>query len=207
MSWELGDYCTLNDVRVDQSIKATATGDDPLLEDLIEQSSREIDSFCGRRFYGLSETRYYDALEAVDGLTLLLDEDFATIATITLGTGDTLDEDEYVLLPLNTTPKHQIKLKSGSSQWWAFQDSPEAAISVAGSTGYTAGTMPPRPITRACVALVRYHYRKRQAPFESAGMGDLGAYGVSAALPEDVQRILMPYVKYRVGNMSAGGYW
>lgn len=212
MAWAIGDYCTLTDIKYDQEIVDSAgtpiptTKNDTLLEELIHRSSREIDLFCSRHFYGVSETREFDALDSVDGDSLLLDDDLAAVGTITLGTGDVLGSSDYVLLPYNVVPKHQIKIKASSAQWWAYDVDPEAAISVSGTWGYVSGTTPPEPIRQACVALVRWRYKQRQAPFEQAGLGDLGAYNVSSGIPQDVQRMLMPYVKYRFGAISPGGY-
>lgn len=212
-SWQAGDYADINDIKIDQEIvdstgePVASTKDDNLIWQLIHESSREIDSFCSRHFYGVVETRYFDALESVDGQTLLLDEDLAAVGTITLGTGDTLDSSDYVLLPYNSTPKHQIRLKASSSEWWSYNDDPEGAISVSGTWGYTAGTTPPDAIKRACISLVRWRYRQRQAPFEQAGMGDLGTYTVASGMPEDIQRMLLAFRRFVIGDATTGGYW
>lgn len=215
MAWIIGDYCTLDDIKADQEIVDTTTGtptpstsDDSFIEGLIHRCSREIDDYCGaRHFYGISETRLFNALDNVDGRDLLLDEDLAYAGTITLGTGDVLPPADYVLLPLNTLPKHQIRIKSSSTHAWSsyFVD-PEAAIAVSGSWGYTAGTTPPETIRQACIDLVRWRYRRRHAPFEQAGLGELGQYTVPSGMPSDIQRALGPYRHYAFGAIAAREY-
>jgi hypothetical protein len=210
MAWTVGDYCTLDDIKADQSIVDQTTGiptpstsDDALIEDLITRCSRDIDDECGRHFYGIVETRLFNALDNVDGRDLLLDEDLAAVGDITLGTGDVLATTEYVLLPLNTVPKHQIRIKASSAHAWSsyFVD-PEAAISVEGTWGYVPGTAPPQRIRQACIDLVRWRYRRRHAPFEQAGMGDLGQYQVPSGMPSDIQRMLGYYKRYVFGAIE-----
>lgn len=213
MAWQIGAYCVLNDVKLDQEIVDSAgvpiasSKNDVFLEDLIYKCSREIDDYCGgRHFYGVVQTREFDALDNVDGQNLLLDEDLAAVGTVTLGTGDTLVAADYVLLPLNTLPKHKIRIKSSSTKAWSnyFVD-PEAAITVSGTWGYTAGTMPPQPVQQACVDLVRWRYRRRHAPFEQAGLGEIGQYTVPSGMPTDIQRALGPYRRYVFGAVTPGG--
>ena len=208
MAYETGDYCSLNDIKYNVGIVDSAgavidpSKDDGLLYDLIHQSSREIDSFCCRRFYGISETRYYDALDNVDQNVLLLDEDLAAIGTVTLSDGTALSASDYTLLPYNTTPKHQIRLLASSAKWYSYTTDPENAVTVSGTWGYVAGTIPPQVIKEACINLVRWRYQQRHAPFEQTGAGDLATYNVTSGIPQDVQRMLGPYRRYKFGAVE-----
>lgn len=200
MAWALGDYVTVEDFR--REIRTSETSDDVLIEELIRQASREIDQFCGRHFYGLVQTRYFDALHNVDGISLLLDEDLAGVISITLGDGTTVAPTEYVMRPLNTTPKVSIKLLASSAKWWTYTVDPEAAIAIDGTWGYVAGTVPPEPIRRAALMLSRYRYERFQAPFETQGQGDLNAMSTPSAIPEDIKQMLMLYMKPQVWSVE-----
>lgn len=194
MTWQAGDYATVEDFRLE--INTPRTTDDALIESIIRQASREIDIFCGRRFYGAVETRYFDAMRQVnDDNELLLDFDLAGVSSIELGDGDTLDTTEYVMLPANDLPKVTIKILASSSKWWNFDVDPENAIAVTGTWGYVAGSTPPEPIKRACLMLSRWRYAQRKAPFETAGQGDLNAVSVPSGMPENVKQLLLAYRK------------
>lgn len=193
MAWQLGDYCSAADFKRD--IRTSSSDDDDIIEDIIRQSSREIDLFCNRHFYGVVETRRFDALYSVDGLSLLLDEDLSGVVSITVGDGTTVDDGEYVLMPINASPKTAIKILATSGKWWSFITDPEAAIAIAGTWGFVAGTTPPEPIKRAALMLARYRYEQFQAPFETQGQGDIAAMNVPSAIPESIKNILMSYRK------------
>jgi hypothetical protein len=193
MTWKPGDYCTLSDVRTD--IGAISTSDDDMLENMIHDASREIDSYCARRFYAVGETRYYDAIADVDCVDLYLDDDLTYVTSITNGDGAVLLTTDYVLVPYNRNPKYLVRLKASSGKSWTYLSDPEKAIIVAGSWGYSPDLTPPDDIRRAAIGLVRWRYQQRQAPFEQAGQGDTGTYTVSSGIPSDIQRMLQPYRK------------
>src|SRR5574341_1242024 len=193
MSWQIGDYCTVEDFK--REIRTTKATDDAIIEELIRQVSREIDLFCGRHFYGVVETRYFNAINHVDGPTLFLDEDLAGVVTITLGDATTLASDEYALQPLNRLPKTTIDILASSAKWWTYVTAPDAAIAINGTWGYVAGSLPPEPVRRATLMLSRYRYEQTQAPFETQGQGDFNSMGVPAAIPESVKNILASYMK------------
>lgn len=201
MAWELGDYCTLEEARAEVGIKAANTDHDSLLEEYIENSSREIDEYCGRHFYGLEETRYFDPEEDLseDGRDLLLDEDLAAVISVTIG-GTTLPADEFVTRPANVTPSWGLRmLQSSSMSWYDYTDDSENSIAVAGSWGYNPGTTPPAVIRRACVALVRWKFQRKKAAPEGGAGGDKGAFNVSSDIPAEIQRNLRTFVRWRPG--------
>lgn len=196
MAWQLGDYCTVSDLKSEVRIDASNTTDDALLEELIREASREIERFTFRRFYASAETRYYHALNHTMLNRLLLDEDLVSITTITLGDGTAVDTDDYVLEPYNYTPKVNIVLKSSSGKsWQIYDEDPEMAIAVAGSWGYNSGSVPPDDIRRAAIKFARWRYlEKRTNPTtEQAGMAGENEFNVTSSLPKDIQRMLLPY--------------
>lgn len=53
-------YCTLAEFKAFNKITSTDSTDDSVIEDIIEGVSRDIDKKCGRVFYQVNETRYFD---------------------------------------------------------------------------------------------------------------------------------------------------
>jgi hypothetical protein len=52
-------YCSLVEMKQNDILKFADTSHDALLEIVINAASRDIDEFCGRHFYQVTETRYY----------------------------------------------------------------------------------------------------------------------------------------------------
>jgi hypothetical protein len=187
------EYTSLTEVK--RYISTGQSTDDTLLQELITDCSREIDTYCQRQFYGTTATRYFDAEQDVTERTLFLDEDLQSVSALVNGDGETLSGSTYLLQPPNDTPKYAIKLKSSSSKSWTWYTDPENAISVTGVWGYVSGTVPPEDIKRACIRLVAWRYKQKSAPFETTGLADLGQVVVPSAMPVDVVRMLKPYVR------------
>ncbi len=202
MAWTLGDYASLDDIRTELGIKATNTDSDGMLEAYITEASRMIDAYCQRRFYGVVETRYFDAEAdiASDGRTLLVDEDLAGVVSVTIGDGTVLASTDFVTVPSNFTPKFGITMLRSSVHSFAnYITNSERAIVVNGTWGFVAGTVPPEDIHRAAISLARWMFHRRKAAPESGAGGDKGAYTVSSDLPQEIQSSLVTYVKRRFG--------
>jgi hypothetical protein len=169
--------------------------DDVLLESLIETASRFIDDDTHRTFYGRTETHLYDL---PDGSTLRIDDDdllSVTVGGLLNGDGTVITAAQFTLYPLNTFPKHEIHMKQSSNVYWEYTatgDS-EAAISVAGTWGYSA--VAPRDIATLTMALAHNLYKSR------FGEGVVGAARITAAgvvitpgdIPQWGERILERY--------------
>jgi hypothetical protein len=187
------EYTTLEAVRQSLKMDTAETDDDSFLEMLILRASRAIEDHCNRRFIAESATRYFDALEDVDGMTLFLDEDLVSVTTLTNGDGEVLSANAYVFEPRNDSPKYAIRLKAGSGKTWTFQSDSENAISVAGMWGYASSA--PHAIQQACIRLVVYWYKLRKNPFYQVGSPESGQVDIVSSIPEDIQTALNPYIK------------
>lgn len=126
------------------------SGDDELLNELIDWSSRLIEWWKGRRFDARRETRYFDTpqptgsyfgifdptlVSAATKTVLRVDEDLLAVEELLNGDGTEILSSGYVLEPANEWPKNRIRLRSG--QYWAVSDDgPEQAIQVTGLWGY-----------------------------------------------------------------------
>jgi hypothetical protein len=101
-------YCTLAEFKAYANITSTDAGDDAVIEDIIESSSRQIDGFCGRFFYQSSTVKYY---VSKDGLRIFTD-DIYTASGLTIeadlnGDGQyemTFTSNDFNLIPYNPDP-------------------------------------------------------------------------------------------------------
>jgi hypothetical protein len=136
----LNCYATLAEYKA-QAIPdgAIDAADDAVIEVLLKQASRYIDSKTARHFYPRIETRYYNVPDARDSARLLeLDDDLLEIITLTNGDGTVLTSAYYNLRPKNYSPRFGIELKESTSTFWETDSDGNAqdAISVLGIWGY-----------------------------------------------------------------------
>jgi len=151
-------YSTLSEYKAYHDIDSTDSGDDAVIEDLIEAASRYIDAQSGRTFYARTETRYFSV---PSGRELRFDDDLLTITTLTNGDGTIIASTEYYFTPRNVTPKYGLKLKESSSVAW-YPDSSsnyEYVISILGTWGYSATR--PDDVNVACLEIAKAAYGRR----------------------------------------------
>ena len=117
------------------STPITDTADDAVIDQLLEQASRFLDSETARQYYPSLETRYFDL---PSGRQLFLDDDLLAVTSITNGDGTSITSTDYVLESRNNPPYWAIKLKESSSIVWEADSSgnSERVIAVAGFWGY-----------------------------------------------------------------------
>lgn len=173
---------------------ATTSNDDTLLTALIARAQAIIDAYCQRTFEASANTsKTFDADRDTDGAWLYLDEDLASINTVTNGDGDVLTAStEYMTEPRNRTPYFAIKLISQSGLSWTWTTAPENAITISGKWAYS--TSAPDDIVHATLRLAAYLYRQRDnaADLDRAVIAG-NATILPAQLPSDIKTILAPY--------------
>jgi len=155
-------YTTKALCKVLLGIASADTDDDDLIDDLIEQSQDIIDSFTFRTFEASDTTRTFDADKDTEGRNLYLDDDLASITSITNGDSDVLTTSEYTTEPRNTTPYDTIQLLPSSGLSWQSNSTTgdsEDAISIVGKWAYSATA--PNGIVRACQEMAVLFYRQR----------------------------------------------
>jgi hypothetical protein len=166
--------------RFKSRLRIDSTDDDDELLEALDSASREIDLFCGRRFYAdtAATARRYrprdtclalvDDLYDTTGLIVAADDGSGSYATtLTLNT-------DFVLEPLDG-------VVDGSSGW------PYWKIRTVSATLRTGSVLPslrvtakwgwakiPRPVTQACLIMAQANYRLKDVSFGAAGVGDLG---------------------------------
>lgn len=180
--------------------------DEQLLERDIESASRQIDEYCGRRFW-LDPTvtvRVYrpdDAYEAdvadigsTTGLIIKTDtgED-GTYATTWAST-------DYQLEPLNATTGPD----SAAYAWWRLvaidrylflAGRRRHSLQVTARHGWSAV---PKPVVKACILRTASLYKRREAVFGAAAMNGFGEMRIGRR-DFDVTDLLHPYVRMGVG--------
>ena len=185
----------------------TSSVDDTLLGNAIDQAYSMINTFCHRHFdpeakHGPSDlVKYFTPLSERDGgdllddYTLNLGHDLASLTSITNGDGTSIPTNQVVLLPMNTTPTNMIRIKSSSSYFWTYNNSPEGAVQIAGKWGYSLDA--PDDIVVANLRLAAYLYRQREGTPDS-DRAILSADGVVLAaprIPSDITAMLTPYIR------------
>jgi hypothetical protein len=112
------------------------TSDDALMLKFVRDVSAQIKTYADREFVPRIQTRYFDALANVNGLTFTFDRDLLAATTITNGDALTVSATAYVTEPRNDSPYYAIKLKASAGLTWNYEQDPENALSIAGVWGY-----------------------------------------------------------------------
>lgn len=123
-------YCSLSDLKIYLGI--SATGDDDLLQSMLDAATNRIDTFCARNFQAAAnETRYLDPLVNAYGEYIWLDGDLSHVASVVNGDGETITS-SLVTQPRNDTPYYALKIKANASVYWNYDQTPENAIAITG---------------------------------------------------------------------------
>lgn len=204
-------YATLAELREKLSLTAANTAANTQLEQIIEASSRWIDRYCGRRFYGVPETRYYTA---DDGYEIQIDDLRGTPTIKTDDNGDGVYENTWAATDYNLKygenynaalddkPYTQIEVSEGGT--YAFPTNVKKGVLVYGTHGYVASTLSysacPDPIHDAALLLSERIYKRKDAPLGVAGGSALGQVPVrvpSMSGDPDIKDLLDPYRRRR----------
>lgn len=201
------EYCTLGELKTRLWPDDTNpdTVNDPVLTSVIKAASREIENYCGRRFYTTSadETRTYttedeqalwtDDIQSIT--TLKTDEDGDRTYEVTWATTD------YDLLPENAAddglPYTWIEITPLGNYVFPTH---RKGVEIVGKFGYSAATKSsdttiPAGVREACLLQCVRLFRRKDAPFGVLGPTELGQVSVIPGLDPDVRRILDQYRK------------
>ncbi len=173
----------------------TSTGDDTVIEQIIEGASRVIDNETRRTFYPRAETRYYDVPESN---TLYLDDDLISIAKFTNGDGTEITAGDYLTKPYNETPKYAVKIKDASTVTFEFDstNNGEKAISISGSWGW--GTSVPKDVEIATLEIAKTVYHRRFGENESSETTITGAGVIISPndIPASARAVIQKYQRF-----------
>lgn len=178
--------------------------DDDVLELVIEAASRRIDHYCDRRFYAVTENRYYTA-EFAD---LLFIDDVLSVTTLATDLiadrsySETWAATDYDLDPPNAAadglPFTVIRTAPLSNR--RFPVGMRRGIKLTGSFGFAV--QPPAAVAQACLLQAARWFKRKDAIFGAAGPKALGQVTINvgggqtaATLDPDVKLMLDPYRK------------
>ena len=180
----------------------SSSGDDALIDDLVENAQSVIETFTGRVFDVSSATvKKFDAQKDVKGRSLFFPEGLELAAeptSVTNGDSTSLVADtDYIVKPSNAYPSYGLTMLQSSSNWWQGKSNGDMAnaISINAKWGYSVSGSVPNDIVQAATRLSAFLYRQRDT--NSDADRPLIVDGVTilpSSLPHDVERILMPYV-------------
>jgi len=197
-------YLSRNSLKAFIGIPDSDSVDDSLLDNSINAACRQIDAFCGRKFYAdtnATARKYFtnhpyrlfvDDISTTTGLVVKYDDnDDGTFET-------TVPSASYNLLPLNgvvggieISPFYVIELISDGDYEWPlskFSNRPFAEITA--KWGYPSI---PEPIIQAATLLSGELFAMRNAPLGVAGVADFGVVNIQQN--REVTRLLAPFRK------------
>lgn len=190
----INGYTTLATLKA--RLRVSQAEQDATLEQLITASSRAIDRWTARRFYGVAETRVYTPAGPT---RLLIDDAISVSALATDEDGDRVYEtswsasQDYYLEPANAAldgePVTAIAVDPANGRY-AFPLAPRSA-QLTGSFGYCASGSHPAPVEEACLRLATRLYKLADAPLGVAGSAEMGLIRISQ--DRDLQDLLWPY--------------
>jgi hypothetical protein len=180
----------------------SSTGDDDMLDDLIENAQGVIEDYTGRLFDTSSATvKKFDAQADVNGRNLYFPEGLELAAeptSVTNGDGTALVADtDYIVTPANAYPSYGLMMLQSSSNYWQGKSNGDMAnaISINAKWGYSISGSVPTAIVQAATRLSSFLYRQRDTNSDSDRPLIIdGVTILPSALPHDVERILSPYI-------------
>jgi hypothetical protein len=189
-------YCSLAEIKSELFTGTNDVNDyDDLIETLCEEVEKWIDDVCGRTFKSALATKYFDGA----GGTLFIDDLISVTTSLKLdedadGTYEsTMTASDYILYPLNETPKTYIKT-TPSGDYGGFASGVRKGVEIIGTWGY--GSTVPTPVRRVAKIKVIRLFKGRESAYATRvaipGEGDTSGYTAS---DKDLERMLQPYKK------------
>lgn len=191
-------YATLAEARAELGITGVSdTTDDAVIERVVQQVSRAIDQFTGRRFYAATQTRYYTANRPH---VLLVDDLIAILTLKTDEDGDGAFETTWAATDYQLAPYNAL-LESVPQPYWRVEITPHGnhvfprgtprGVEIAGSWGFSSST--PDDVKEACLFQTALQIRSKDAPLGVSGNDDIGQTVRLTGLHPVTRRLLEPY--------------
>ena len=125
----MNSYCTLSDLK-SYLIGAATSGDDVLLQRMLDAATARIDSRTGRNFYASADTtRYHDISWIIDA-QLQLDGDLAHLTSVI--NGDSVNITAAIYQTPRRGPAYALGILSSQPYSWTYATDPQSAIGVTG---------------------------------------------------------------------------
>jgi len=182
----MGDYCTLADIKARLDI-----GDDydSWLAGIITGASRFIDTFCRRSFEAAAEdTKYFDGT----GTDSLIVPDLVSVDELIVD-DDTWAATDYILYPLNETPKMKIVVDPDGD--YSVFTSGRKKVEITGDWGYNAAAPADdnemADLWDVCVQLaIRVYKHAEQAYQDTGAIPELGQLLYRKAMTPHMSMVL-----------------
>lgn len=191
-------YATLAELKSYVAIPSGDTADDTLLELAVEAASREIDTFCGRRFWVDPSVvaRYYTA---TDGDAVDIPEGISTTTGLIIKTDD--DDDgtyettwtantDYRLEPINAAANGEPWTRIVAVGDRLFPTTIYRGVEITSKAGWATV---PTPVKQACLILASKLFKRKDSPFGVAGSAEYGSELRILAGDRDAERLLGQY--------------
>ena len=210
-------YCTLAQIRSHLGYQPAETADDTQLELCVNAASRQIDGYCGRRFWqdGTAVAREYfpdsatevctDDISTLTGLVVKVDIDLDGVfeSTLTINT-DFQPHPRNALLEVPACPYTELKIVPvGSQAFFPRAMYGRASVQVTAKFGWPAI---PDDVTMACLIQSAALFKSQDAVFGAVALGDTGGVMFSPGRVIATARALLdggppgtPYRKAAVG--------
>lgn len=194
-------YCTLAQVKNADIINfgtTPTTAHDVVLEDTINAVSRAIDNKTSKRFYTVSETRYYTA----ETSSVIFVDDIASSSGVSLYTDDdgdgtyenTWTSSDYFLAPINANLNghayNMIKIKPLGDFTFPTIDN---GVKLTASFGFYSSI--PDPINIACRMWVNRLFARYKTTLGVVGASAIGELRMNIPnFDGDIIELLQPYI-------------
>jgi hypothetical protein len=196
-------YVTLEEIKYKLDYTGVNAERDAYVEKLIESASRWIDDYTGRRFYAVTETRYYSPKFR----DVVFVDDFLSITTLKTDNGGDRNysnawaETDYDLLPENAL--------NNSAPYMSIEKTPmgvysfplgRKTVQIAGSFGFCNLDDLPNPVYDACFLGILRLLKRNDTPLGISGSSGVGTQAV--VLPKlsadpDITELLARYRRLR----------
>lgn len=202
-------YCALADLKT--ALGISGSSQDAALTTIIDTSSREIDSYCGRRFYqdDVVNIRYFhaensrlcevDDISTTTGLVVAVDPGGTGAYDTTL----TLNQD-FILEPINAAleyparPYEELQIVLGGQT--GFPTGPRPGVKVTAKFGWASV---PVDVARVCLSHATTAYRSPEPGVVGESVGSYDVRYSDAVTSKDFsaaeQRLLNRYAKPAIG--------
>lgn len=169
------------------------------LDDVVTAVSRQIDEYCQRHFYTVTEARTFE-VEDLRELHFGAWNDLTTLTTLKTDAGGdgtyetTITSTNYQLEPFNASlrgrPWLEVCLLNGLQFPTPVYDAREDLIQITGVWGWPA--VPPA-VKQACRIQVSRIAKRSESPLGVAGFGEFGVIRLQSRLDPDVQQMIEPF--------------
>lgn len=175
------------------------------ITDAINEASRQIDAYCGRRFFldaSASNRTYW-----TNDTRVLIFDDATSVTSIKLSTGDNGTYDltytagtDYTLEPLNGRGSGLEGLPYWRARFTTDVLPTNTSTPCAQINATWGWAAVPEPVRQACLIMASEAFKLAEAPFGVAGFGEMGVVRVGKMSPKAAD-MLRPY---RTGDSILG---